>query len=275
MKKLYKLLAILLLAIPMWATQGDIAAQTITKNMAYASFVAFTSATTSQIFDVALTNPLLHSIQVVVTGGPAGCTIKLETSLDRTNWTNASGDKTCTSSLSFYVQWAGATSVRINLSALSGGAAPTVTVVYLGTPGAGSSLVAQTDLTVQAASIGATTIYTVPTTADGVYEIAWVATVTRAATTSSTLGGSAAGLQIVYTDPDDSVVKTTPTAGASAAGTNIAFSQINQGNTTAVTANGKIVIRAKAGTNIQYQFGYTTSGATSMQYNLHIRVSAF
>ncbi len=132
---------------------------------------------------------------------------------------------------------------------------------------------ATVDLTAQGAAITATTIYAVPAAGAGVYRISWVATVTQAASTTSTLGGTA-GYQVLYTDADDSVVKTTPAAGAPSAGVNQAYSQTNQGNTTATQISGCIVVRAKASTNIQHQFDYTSAGATPMQYNLHVRVEA-
>lgn len=131
--------------------------------------------------------------------------------------------------------------------------------------------IAVIDLTTQAAAITATSLYAVPANGAGVYRACWVATVTRAATTSSTLGGTA-GFQLTYTDNDDSVVKTTAAAGAPSAGVNQAYSQTNQGNTTATQASGCVTVFAKASTTINYLFGYTSSGATTMQYNLHIRL---
>lgn len=132
---------------------------------------------------------------------------------------------------------------------------------------------ATVDATAQSAAITATTLYAVPASGVGMYRISWVAAATTAATTSSTLGGTN-GFQIVYTDADDSVVKTTPAPGAPSAGLNQAYSQTNQGNTTASQISGVIIVNAKASTNIQYQMGYTSSGATSMQYNLHIKLEA-
>lgn len=146
--------------------------------------------------------------------------------------------------------------------------------VYEGLTLTGNGLphqVATVDLTAQGAAIGATTIYAVPASGAGRYRITFIATVTRAATTSSTLGGTA-GYQVIYTDNDDSVVKTTAAAGAPAAGTNQAYSQTNQGNSTASTITGVILVNAKASTNIQHSIGYTSAGATSMQYNLHVIV---
>ncbi len=131
--------------------------------------------------------------------------------------------------------------------------------------------VAVADLTTQGTAITSTLLYAVPANGAGVYKACWVATVTRAATTSSTLGG-AAGFQLVYTDNDDSVVKTSAAAGAPSAGVNQAYSQTNQGNTTATQASGCVTVFAKASTNINYTYGYTSSGATTMQFNLHIRL---
>lgn len=125
---------------------------------------------------------------------------------------------------------------------------------------------AQVNLTAQGAAIGATTLYAVPATGAGMYRVSFVAKVTRAATTSSTLGG-AGGFQAIYTDQDDSVVVTTGLV------TNISGATLT-GNTTQIVYAGSIVVNAKASTNIQYQFGYTSSGATTMQYNMHVRVEA-
>lgn len=127
--------------------------------------------------------------------------------------------------------------------------------------------VANVNLTAQAAAIAATTVYTVPnngaagngvTGAEGMYEVTWVATVTTVDTTSSTLGG-AAGFAITYTDPDDSVVKTSTMVVNSAA------------NTTGTSISGSFVCNAKANTAIQYSIGYT-AGTGNMRYNLHVRV---
>jgi len=124
-----------------------------------------------------------------------------------------------------------------------------------------SDRVASSDLTTQGAAIGATTIYAVPSTGAGLYEISWVATVTRAATTSCVLGGTN-GFQIIFTDPNDSVVKTSnPTTVTSSAV-----------NAAATTISGVFVANCKASTNLQYSFGYTSVGATTMQYDLSIRV---
>lgn len=122
---------------------------------------------------------------------------------------------------------------------------------------------ATVDLTAQGAAIAATTLYNVPAGGAGMYRISWVAKVTRAASVSSTLGGTN-GFQIVYTDNDDSVVTTSPRTGA----------VTDNGNTTVSVVSGEIVVNAKASTTIQYKIDYTSSGATTMQFNLHIKLEA-
>jgi len=124
------------------------------------------------------------------------------------------------------------------------------------------------DLTAQGAAIGATTLYAVPSSAGGQYRICMDSKVTQAATTSSALGG-AGGFQLLYTDKDDSVVVTTVAALTPNTTTaNLAL------NTTQAQMDGCYLVNAKASTNIQYQMGYTSVGATPMQYNLHIRIEA-
>lgn len=126
---------------------------------------------------------------------------------------------------------------------------------------------ATVDLTAQTAAIAATTLYAVPAAGAGMYRISWVATVTTAGSVSSVLGGTN-GFQILYTDKDDSVVKTMP-------GTVVAGVDTNSTNSTSTgTISGCFVVSAKASTNIQYQMDYTSNAANSMAYNLHIKLEA-
>jgi len=121
---------------------------------------------------------------------------------------------------------------------------------------------AVSDLTAQVAAISATTVYA--TTATGMYRISWSAAITTASDGSSVLGGSN-GFQVLYTSPTDSVVKTT------VAGNSVTSSA----NTTGTALGGSIVVYAKTGTNIQYQYGYTSvQTTTAMAYELHIKVEA-
>lgn len=119
------------------------------------------------------------------------------------------------------------------------------------------SEVATVDLTGQSAAIGSTTLYAVPASGAGLYKITYYAKVTRAATTSSTLGA----LTVGWTDVDDSVVQSNASA-------------TNTGNTTTSFLSSSFVVNAKASTNITYQTAYATSGATSMLYSLHVKVEA-
>jgi hypothetical protein len=119
------------------------------------------------------------------------------------------------------------------------------------------------DLTGQTAAKAATTLYAVPAAGAGIYRISWVAKVTTAATTSSVLGGTN-GFQVTYTDADDSVV-VTPLAVPNGVAT---------GNTTATQLSGVVIVNAKASTNVQYQFDYTSVGVTPMAYSLHVRLEA-
>ena len=134
----------------------------------------------------------------------------------------------------------------------------------LATAGNGQSVIRGVhDSTANSAAKTATTLYAVPAANGGTYRVSFVAKVTRAATTSSVLGGTGA-FQAIYTDADDSVVVTTGTI------TNVSGSTLT-GNTTQIVYSGTVTLNAKASTNIQFTFGYTSVGATTMQYNLHVR----
>lgn len=125
------------------------------------------------------------------------------------------------------------------------------------------SILASSNLTAQSAAIAATTIYAIPAGGAGMYRITWSASITTAATVSSALGGTT-GFRIVYTDPNDSVVKTS----------NPTTATVTAGNTTATSIGGVVVGYCAQSTNLQYSFGYTSTGATAMVYDLSIRVEA-
>lgn len=78
-----------------------------------------------------------HTIQIVVTGGPATCSVQLEGSLDdpakeTMTWANVSGAQTCTATTTVFTIDKPVTAIRANLTILTGGATPTVTVKYVG-----------------------------------------------------------------------------------------------------------------------------------------------
>ena len=94
----------------------------------------------------------------------------------------------------------------------------------------------------------------------GMYQIAYVASITTASDISSVLGG-ALGFAVTFTDPQDSVAKTsnptTPTVSAA--------------NTTGTTVSGVVNAYCKAGTALTYNFGYTDSHtSTAMAYNIAV-----
>ena len=123
-------------------------------------------------------------------------------------------------------------------------------------------VVAKIALTAQSAAKTATTMYTVPAGGAGCYLVTWGAAITTAGAVSSTLGGSTS-FQVTYTDPVDSVVKTTVAPVVNSAA-----------NTTGTAIGGALLICAKAATAIQYAFGYTDGGTTPMQYRLNANIIA-
>jgi hypothetical protein len=115
-------------------------------------------------------------------------------------------------------------------------------------------------LTTQGAAIGSSIMYT--TVASDFYQVNWAATVTRAATTSSTLGP----FQISYTNNSDNVLKTFPTTAV------VGYNQSTL-NTTGAAIGGTFTIYARTTTPVSYIMGYTSVGATTMQYDLSITIT--
>lgn len=130
------------------------------------------------------------------------------------------------------------------------------------------SELATVDSVTQSAAITATTIYTPAAT--GMFRLSVYLQVTRAASTSSILGG-ATGVVITYTDGDGSVAQTDTVALRTTAG---AIAVTSATNTTATNLNGDLIIYAKTGVAIQYAIGYTSVGGTTMQFAAHLKVEA-
>ena len=127
-------------------------------------------------------------------------------------------------------------------------------------------VVAVQDLTAQSAGLAALTIFT--PTLTGFFRVSTRLKCTRAATTSSTLGGVTIG----YTDGDDATIVSRvmglwPTTGLVVAASSTA-------NTAATQLDGSIVIYAKSGVSVNITIGYASSGTTTMQYSCHTRVEA-
>ena len=150
----------------------------------------------------------------------------------------------------------------------TGGGVP-AGVTVIDDNGALGTIVSQSavNLTGQTAAKASTLLYAVPANGQGHYQICFDAKVTTAGTTSSTLGG-ANNFQLIYTDADDSVSVTTP-AGSTFNTTSSGLT----GNTTQSQESGCLTVNAKASANINYSFGYTSSGSTAMAYSLHVRVA--
>lgn len=69
-----------------------------------------------------------HTVTVVVTGSPSACTVRLEGSLDDSNWFDLSGTQTCTSNVMFSVGGPRtATYTRVNLLTWTGGTNAVIT----------------------------------------------------------------------------------------------------------------------------------------------------
>ena len=126
-------------------------------------------------------------------------------------------------------------------------------LVTSGTILTASTAFAATNLTAQSGAIGTTTLYTVPQT--GLYTVNYYGKVTTPASTSSILGN----FSLTSTDPDSNTITT-------------------QGNYTTENdvvsgfISGSMTVYVGSGTNISYSNGYTSVGATPMQYNLHVSV---
>ena len=124
------------------------------------------------------------------------------------------------------------------------------------------------DITGQTAAKSATTLYTPAAT--GMFRVSCYLQVTTAASSSSTLGG-ATGVVITFTDGDGSVAQSNTMALKTAAG---AIAINSAGNATTTNLNGDMIIYAKTGVAVQYAIGYTSSGATAMQYAAHLKIEA-
>lgn len=130
------------------------------------------------------------------------------------------------------------------------------------------SELATVDLTTQAAAIADTTLYTPAST--GLFRVSIYLQVTRAATTSSILGG-ATGVVIKFNDGDGNVAQANTAALATTAG---AIAITAAGNTTATNLEGTMVVYARTGVAITYAIGYTSVGVTTMQFAAHLKVEA-
>lgn len=97
----------------------------------------------------------------------------------------------------------------------------------------------------------------------GFYRMIYCAKVTQAATVSSLLGGSG-GMTVSFVSADDgNTLSSIPS---------VLNGNVGHNDLTTTWGYGSQVIYAASGTNITFSFGYTSSGATPMQYALHVRL---
>lgn len=108
-------------------------------------------------------------------------------------------------------------------------------------------------LTAQGAAIATVAVPTPALTA-GLYRVSYYARITRAGTLSSSLT-----VTVSWTDGGIACSQ--------------AFAALT-GNTTATVQVGSVMVRADEATTIRYATAYASSGATSMQYALDVRVEA-
>ncbi len=119
-----------------------------------------------------------------------------------------------------------------------------------------TSIPAKADMTAQSANIAVTNLLT--PSVNGAYRLSAYVVVTQAATTSSTMPQ----VQFNWTDPDGT------------AQTYIATST-DSSNTLTTHGAGEILIYAEGGQPITWQTGsYASSGATAMEYAVHVRAEA-
>lgn len=119
-----------LLALSALACGSTFADQPLTFSSTLSATGASTAAYTTNGVNGAIQPILNHTVSVVVTGSPSACTIRLEGSLDNSNWFDLSGSQSCTSSVMFHVYGKVEKYLRVNLLTWTGGT--NAAVSYLG-----------------------------------------------------------------------------------------------------------------------------------------------
>lgn len=131
------------------------------------------------------------------------------------------------------------------------------------------AVVAAVNSTANTANIGFSTIYTLPSTGEGLYSFSAYVVTTTAASISSTMPN----VQVVYTDKDSNSTVTldaTPILGAAGLGQ----SGLLTANAVGTVFSGVVAIYVKASTTISYQTVNYASTAAGMAYALHIKIEA-
>lgn len=121
------------------------------------------------------------------------------------------------------------------------------------------------------AAVSGAALFTAPIS--GYYRITYTGTLSTAATTSSILGGTT-GFSVTFLDAHDFVTRSPKFPEVDQTGTSLSPATGNTINTTAGTISGSMGIYANSGNAITYSLGYTSVGATAMQYGLSVRVES-
>ena len=105
------------------------------KSKVFTALNAVTGVTTGQRSTGGLNGESLHTYQINTTGGPSAVTVAVEGSLDGNSWFELAAHTMTASELSaeaamFHIKDRPVPYTRTNLTTLSGGTAPTVTVQY-------------------------------------------------------------------------------------------------------------------------------------------------
>lgn len=197
----------------------------------------------------------------------AGC-VKLKASsacTDSGNGMESAGPMECTTA-GCSLKLANPSSGKTTIIAGTTTGSPTIT-----TPIATSTLtgvVGAANLLTQSAALTTATLYT--PAAVGAYRVSFMVTLTRAATTSSTLG---AGINLNYSTGDSSTALVQNVPVWVIGSTTATQDTGSTANTVGLTLIGAVTVYTNT-TAMTYDVGYTSSGATTMQYSIHVRVEA-
>lgn len=131
------------------------------------------------------------------------------------------------------------------------------------------SELATIDSTGLTANVGASTLYAVPASGEGLYRVSAYVVETTAGSLSSTLPN----VQIIFTDKDSNTsitIDATPVLGVAGIGQTGALTS----NTVGTASSGAIVIYVKASTTIQYQSVNYASNLAGMTYAIRLKLEA-
>jgi hypothetical protein len=129
-----------------------------------------------------------------------------------------------------------------------------------------AAVITSIDLTAQAAAQSGVALFTPP--AAGMYRISFAITLTRAASSSSTVG---ANVGVNYTSGDGATAQAQNVPMWIVSSTTATTDSGSAANTVGTTLIGSITIYSST-TAVTFDVGYTSSGVTTMQYACRVRV---